>query len=273
MWKLFARAFPMEFIHLSPRHVLKKSPFRHAPTMPTRHYLELVSADELAWGTILTAPTELFTLPELFDLARVTNLVALEISSRRRMLGDNGDGVTLTDRTIRIWSEMADSGTAFKHLQFLVLRNQSELTEVSLGLLDRFPSLRAVLAVGNPRITRTKRLKSGEKLGWEGRKEVAARADLDSHFSKLILDGTLDAPGGAKAVPYLITTLPGGEDMPAPTETQRWYTRREINPLSTKRRVEDTPMNNAKRQKKPTLRAMNSKHMQENLNLALEFLG
>jgi hypothetical protein len=259
MWKLFARAFPVEFIQLSPRHVLKKSPFRGTPTMPTRHYLELVSADDFAWGTILTAPTEIFTFPEL--------------SSCRRMLGDSGDVVHLTDRTIRIWSEMAMSGTAFQHLQFLILRNQSDLTEISLGLLERFPSLRAVLAVGNPRIYRTKRLKSGEKLGWKGRKEVAARADLDSHFSKLILDGGLDAPDGDKAGPYLIATLPGGEGMPASDETQRWYTRGPINPLSIKRKVEEEAIDNAKRQKKSTIRPMNSKHMKKNLDLALEFLG
>ncbi|KAK2839198.1 hypothetical protein FQN49_006377 [Arthroderma sp. PD_2] len=164
LWKIFATAYPTEFNHIAHRYSLKPS----SKEMPIGDYLKLLSSRNLNWSAVLSVSAEFFDPHEFFDIANVTNLIALEIRSQpKRTEFEYESAVTISDRVIRGWSEMALAGNAFRQLRVLVLRLQSGISEHLFAYLDAFRSLKAFIMQGCPNLYRKEARELAEKHGWE----------------------------------------------------------------------------------------------------------
>lgn len=267
MWKLYATALPKDLLELSPCHSFAPCPMR----MPPRDYFNLISSNDMFWGTLLSISTHHLNLSELTDIAKLANLTALELSSPPWRSIELVPPSGLTDRVLRMWSELAASGDAFKHLRLLVLRSQTEVTERLFTYLNCFPSLVAVMIVGCPSLERISSLDVARVHGWKSRDVSAIRISIQKHFIELGFDKSEDKK---QTLPLLAASLwgstPAGE-----SENRRWFTRQQPRALkgapSMKRKIESS--GNAPRGKKPALRSLNKNHMKKNFGLVQEFLG
>ncbi|KAL1961215.1 hypothetical protein VTO42DRAFT_3161 [Malbranchea cinnamomea] len=277
MWKLYATAFPQQFLELSPYHSFTP-PFK---VMPTRDYFNLISSDDLCWSTLLSISTGFLSLSELVDVARVTNLAALEISSSSQLGADEEPSPTvLTDRVLRNWGELADTGGAFKQLRLLVLRSHAEVTDRLFSYLDHFPSLVAVMVIDCPLLAGPSTLGTGHAHGWKARDVTASRTSLQQCFTGLGLHKNLcndDQRPGMSTLPLLEVALPKTTVPPFVSESQRWFTRKQPKPVqdppSRQRKVHPTVPDDATCRKRPALRPLSKKHMRKNIGLVQEFLG
>ncbi|KAA8644743.1 uncharacterized protein ATNIH1004_008950 [Aspergillus tanneri] len=154
MWKLFATAYPDAFARVAQYRLMKIGSLK----LSLRDYLGMVRSDSLNWRVVLTLATSFAKVPELVEISRVRNLVALEISTPREVQsvvdGDSGDlemSVTaLSDRIFRTWSELAQGAGAFAHLRVLKLYYQEDLSKGVLQYLMEFPSLRFLIVYECP---------------------------------------------------------------------------------------------------------------------------
>ena len=276
MWKIFAKAFPENFAKLAPCRSFSPYP----KMMQTRDYYKLISSDDLSWGTLLSVSTGNLQLSELADVAKLTNLFALELTSPTWMTIEMSPGVSLTDRVLRIWSELACSGNAFQHLRLLVLRSQRELTERIFPYLDHFPSLMAVLVVGCPSLSKMSTLDVARVHGWKSRDVSTVRNPVQKYYQSFNLDedacedGTKCQPS---TLPLLAVSLWGKLEYNTGPENQRWFTRSQPKARkraqSSKRKLESTASVDKNRSKKPAFRSLNKNHMKKNSGLLQELLG
>ena len=126
--------------------------------MPMREYLDSMKSDALSWGVALTLFTAFASMPELVGIESVKNLVALELNASSELETLLNDKTTmpmaaLNDRVVRTWSELAESGTAFAHLQVLRLSYQGHVSRATLQYLGSFPSLRLLVVYNCPSIS------------------------------------------------------------------------------------------------------------------------
>ncbi|EZF69176.1 hypothetical protein H105_08322 [Trichophyton soudanense CBS 452.61] len=163
LWKIFATAYPAEFNQISHRYLLKPSSKKMAVT----NYLKLLSSASVDWTAVVSLSVELFEPHEFLEVANVRNLIGLEIRTqpKRTEFGYEAT-VSVSDRVIKGWSEQALTGQAFEHLQILVLRLQTGLTEHMFAYLNAFPTLNAFLMQGCPRLYSKEAREMAEKHGW-----------------------------------------------------------------------------------------------------------
>lgn len=126
--------------------------------MPMREYLDSMKSDALSWGVALTLFTAFASVPELVEIESVKNLVALELNASSEPETLVNDKTTmpmagLNDRVVRTWSELAESGAAFAHLQVLRLSYQEHVSRVTLQYLRSFPSLRLLVVYNCPSLS------------------------------------------------------------------------------------------------------------------------
>lgn len=170
MWKLLAKVYPDQFRQVAPYKCMKVN----CPRMSVRKYLGLTQGDASNWATVITLAAPFARVPELVDIPNVAkNLVALEISTvseELRFMTDPDDvndeettTMTLSDRIVRTWSELARSSGAFAHLRVLSLRDQADLSRMALHYLTSFPALCVILIQNCPKITLSKGI---EQNGW-----------------------------------------------------------------------------------------------------------
>ena len=177
MWKLYATVYPSQLRDMSPFRCIRVE----GPLMPMREYLDSMKSDTLSWGVALTLFTSFASMSELVELASVKNLVALELNASSELETLFNDKTTmpmaaLNDRIVRTWSELAESGAAFAHLQVLRLSHQGHVSRATLQHLRSFPSLCLLVVYNCPNLTS---LFKNDHQAIEGWQPVA---DLSTHL-------------------------------------------------------------------------------------------
>lgn len=171
MWKLLATVYPTEFwndLQACRRRSFKIKELRIA----FHQYLDLirVSGTKLHWTTTITLSNDHFDATDLVALSRVTNLVALGLSCPPPFLASQADlhpqPVSLSDRIIRGWADLAASRTAFAHLHILLLRSQPDVSDYAFALFSRFPSLVGIAVVECPQLTSVSARTAAQRNGW-----------------------------------------------------------------------------------------------------------
>lgn len=158
VWSAFCRAFPEEdefqFYTVSDM----------APKRTMNEFVTLLSSprrglNDFYWLTAFTICNLDITRNDILSIARIPNLVALDIHSQDSApLGD------IDDRVVRAWSEHATAEGAFSKLQVLIFRNQRHVTSKTLEYLASFPSL-ALFGVRNCSLTKANE-QAAKMLGW-----------------------------------------------------------------------------------------------------------
>lgn len=135
--------------------------------MAVTNYLKLLSSASVDWTAVVSLSVELFEPHEFLEVAKVRNLVGLEIRTqpKRTEFGYEAT-VSISDRVIKGWSEQALTGQAFEHLRILVLRLQTSLTEHVFAYLNAFPTLNAFIMQGCLRLYSKEARGMAEKHGW-----------------------------------------------------------------------------------------------------------
>lgn len=163
MWKIFCAAYPVEFRRLS-QHC--DSRIEH-PRYSLSGYINLVKSSSDSWATRLNIWTEFARVPELVELADVTNIVSLEVNTSSHPLESQDHEVaSLNDRILRTWGELAETTGAFKHLQVMRLYQQRELTEQSFRYLSRLPALEYCVLAMCDRMTQESAVRTAISEGW-----------------------------------------------------------------------------------------------------------
>jgi hypothetical protein len=133
-------------------------------------------------------------VPELVELADVTNLVSLEVntsmSGRDTPELQSQEVVSLSNRILRTWSELAETSGAFKHLRVLRLYQQRDLTEQSFGYLSRLPSLEYCVLAMCDRMTQKSAIKTASSQGWNIIEDFPDQVTFQ--FSPLAVSKNLD---------------------------------------------------------------------------------
>ncbi|KAI5288081.1 hypothetical protein KEM54_005489 [Ascosphaera aggregata] len=193
------------FYDLSNHHCMTISDLR----MPFTEYIADITDEDdadakcemgMRWGVVLTLATDFVRFPELLNLSKIGNMVALEVETQtlpnqhlsRRVVVEKENReeeeevvvednqrkrqqqqvtavvtpVQVTDRVVRSWSELARTGTAFQHLRILKLRLQRGVSEHVFSYLHLFPSLVGFAAVECPGIQTERAKEVAEKNGW-----------------------------------------------------------------------------------------------------------
>jgi hypothetical protein len=100
----------------------------------------------------------------------VTNLISLEvntsISGRDTPELQDQEVVSLNDRILRTWSELAEKSGAFKHLRVLRLYQQRDLSEQAFCYLSRLPALEYCVLAKCDRMTQASAIKAARSEGW-----------------------------------------------------------------------------------------------------------
>lgn len=188
IWSAFCHAFPEEeeFQFYTVSDIAPKR------TMP--EFISLLSSprrglNDFYWLTAFTICNLDMTRNDLLGIARIPNLVALDIQSRdSASLGD------IDDRVVRAWSEQASAEGAFSKLQVLIFRNLRHVTRRTLEYLASFPSL-ALFGVRNCSLTKADE-QAAKLLGWTTNDEhgiiAAVHRDITmSHTSHGTLYGCI----------------------------------------------------------------------------------
>ncbi|KAL2001620.1 hypothetical protein VTN02DRAFT_1529 [Thermoascus thermophilus] len=197
MWKLFATAYPREFRQIADYRAMKIE----GPRLPMRDYLGLVKDDALNWAVALTLSTEFARTPELVDIGKVRNIVALEISTTpsKPPPGPDEDAVpvaVLDDRIVRTWSELAQTSGAFQHLRVLRVYHQEQLSPIVFQYFRVFPALRVLVVQDCRGLTPESAEAAARTHGWEigaakHRDEETDIYDSDTVYECYAASGTL----------------------------------------------------------------------------------
>ena len=172
MWKIFCAVYPVAFRRLR-QHC---ESWVESPRYPLSDYIKLVKGSNDNWATRLNIWTEFARVPELVELADVTNLVSLEVNTCRDtpelLLQQDQEVVSLNDRVLRTWGELVETSGAFKHLRVLRLYHQPELTEQAFCYLSRLPALEYCVLAMCDRMTEKSAIKAARSQGWTVIEEV-----------------------------------------------------------------------------------------------------
>ncbi|OAX85239.1 hypothetical protein ACJ72_00399 [Emergomyces africanus] len=187
MWKIFTTVYPQDFREISPYYSLKTS----TKKMPLQDYYRLIHSPSLSWGTVLAISTDSVDLHGLVEISKITNLVALDITTplpaKSPVKQDDDIPITtLTDRVLRSWGELALAGVAFKNLSVLMLHLQSAITLRIFSYLDQFPSLEVLIVVSCPQLADHSLKSVGQQHGWSTRRVNAANKSLYECYTHYI---------------------------------------------------------------------------------------
>lgn len=173
LWRILCMAYPEDFRRLAQNCDSCVT----APRYSLGEYINFLRNSISTWGVSLNVWTEVARVPELVDLASVTNLVSLEVNTTTTAQPDSLQELAgLNDRILRTWSEVATTSEAFKNLQVLRLYHQRDLSQQSFAYLSRLPSLMFCVLAKCDRLTDAAALKAAKLHGW-----VAANiSDLQS---------------------------------------------------------------------------------------------
>ncbi|KAL6234677.1 hypothetical protein BDW75DRAFT_159430 [Aspergillus navahoensis] len=164
MWKLLATVYPTQLAEVKQYYSIKIE----GPKLALKEYLGLTKSDSLSWGVVLTLATSYARVPEIVGISEIRNLCALDVATPAKsdtLPEDTELHLTaLTDRIVRAWSELAQTGEAFSHLRVLILQHQTGLSKMALHYLRSFPNLQSVVAFGCPGIESA--LSGGDMDGW-----------------------------------------------------------------------------------------------------------
>ncbi|EFE43932.1 hypothetical protein TRV_01255 [Trichophyton verrucosum HKI 0517] len=164
LWKILATAYPAEFNQISHRYLLKPT----SKKMAVANYLKLLTSVSVDWTAVVSLSVELFEPHEFLAVAKVRNLIGLEIRTQPKRTAFGYEAtVSISDRVIKGWSEQALTGQAFEHLRILVLRLQTSLTEHMFAYLNAFSTLKAFIIQGCPRLCSKEARELAEQHGWE----------------------------------------------------------------------------------------------------------
>lgn len=273
-WILFATVYSREFAELTGRHQLASPP-------EMEDCKSLIRAEPLNWGTTLITPSRRTDHVELSSIFEITNLLALEL-----VFGVEPQfypQVTLTDRNVRGWSEMARDGKAFQHLRLLSLFNQNQLTENIFHFLDDFPSLVVISLVGCSPLTDRKGRLTAAKFGWKTKSVSGTAERMPDTLCRLGLDRKNpwdeDSPDN-HIIPVMQVSGSPWRDFPTGLNlAQIWFTRerpkaKDCEPAKRKSEATVTAARDRpRRSKRPALRSSSTTHMQKNAAAAQELLG
>lgn len=104
-----------------------------------------MNSNNFSWLTCLTItehrPQICFRRPDVINISRLRNLVALDIGSSTTSFAVGSRNDVVEDSVIRNWGRLVHETQSFPKLQVLVVRNQPGVTLRSLRYLNAFPSL------------------------------------------------------------------------------------------------------------------------------------
>ncbi|EED23869.1 conserved hypothetical protein [Talaromyces stipitatus ATCC 10500] len=188
MWKIFCTAYPVEFRTLSQHCDFQV----RNPQYPLSGYVNLVKSSSQNWATILNIWTEFARVPELVELADLTNLVSLEVNTStcpEIPEGHDQEVASLNDRILRTWSDLAEAAGAFKHLRVLRLYQQRALTEQAFVYLSKLPSLEYCVLAMCDRMTPKSALKLAKSQGWIVMEDASEQTIFQFSLTSNNLDG------------------------------------------------------------------------------------
>ncbi|CAG8353523.1 unnamed protein product [Penicillium salamii] len=166
MWKIMTIAYPKQFHELSRHYCLSAG----SPKKPLGDYMNILNNDDFCWRAILTIATTYCSAADLTAIAKIKNLVALDVynqpytsKSTLDPMSVDHDGLPLQDGFVRGWIESNE----LQHLRVLRLYNQHEMTTSALRSLRDLPELQLVLAYECEKITKHIR-KSGRPANGVG---------------------------------------------------------------------------------------------------------
>lgn len=163
MWKIYATVYPTQFREIEPYRSMKIE----EPQISMREYLGLTKSKSLSWRVVLTLGASYARIPEIVGISEIKNLAALDIATPPEQDASPESDIqmtALTDRIVRAWSEMAQTENAFSQLRVLIIRNQTDLSKMTLHFLKSFPSLQFVVALECPGIASA--FSDGSVDGW-----------------------------------------------------------------------------------------------------------
>ena len=165
MWKILSTVYPQEFGQIEGHYSFKPT----SKALPTGDYFKLLTSDSSRWLTVLDLSTSFVdSLPDLVGIVEITNLVALKITSPPKAAKNlDASTVTLTDRIMRTWSELAHENQAFRQLTILAVSHQPELTEQIFTYLGSFEALGLFLVQACPRFAQKNTRELAKAHGWE----------------------------------------------------------------------------------------------------------
>ena len=194
MWKIFCNAYPVEFRRLC-QHCKSGS---ESPGYPLSDYIKLLKSPDNRWATELNIWTEFARVPELVRLADVTNLISLEVNTSQDTPElQDGQVVTLNDRILRTWSELAEESGAFAHLRVLRLFYQQNLTDQAFCYLSQLPALEYCVMAKCDRMAQKSAIKIARSQGWMVVENASDRAILQfssGSLKRLVGETTLTPP-------------------------------------------------------------------------------
>ncbi|KAL5358050.1 hypothetical protein BJX96DRAFT_182579 [Aspergillus floccosus] len=192
MWKLFATAYPADFSPWNAHRTMKIE----GPLLPMPQYLSMVRSDAQRWRTVLTLAASFARVPDMVGVAEIRNLVALEVASPATVAsvpeGAETPITAVSDRIVRTWGELAQTGEAFARVRVVRFTNQTEVTGVVLRYLKEFPALRLVIVCG------CSRLRPGPEVmdGWVLSETEEPQAALFACYMEMVKE---EGSGGGSA--------------------------------------------------------------------------
>ena len=271
-WIVFATAYSREFADEQQQSGSE----RKECYKDVEDYRSFIPANpSLSWGIVLTCLSDY--IPRL-EPRVVTNLIALELVVPRSCAG----GYSLTDQTLRSWSEMAEQGMAFHHLRVLSLWHQPLLTKNVFHFFESFPSLVAVAIMGYSPLTYPQIRHIAAEYGWKTKFVTGEPERVSDTVTRLGLDKTdpwAKSSSESHSAPLLQVSLPSAPSLARDASGQMWFTRKRPKVLDrehdSKQEVEKaTPARTKLPQaKRPALRSPSTIHMKKNAAVAQEFLA
>ncbi|EEH08889.1 conserved hypothetical protein [Histoplasma capsulatum G186AR] len=250
--------------------------------MPLRDYSRLIHSPSLRWGTVFTISTHHADLHDLVEVSKITNLVALDITTpslAQSTAGQDDDApiTHLTDRVVRSWSELALAGEAFKNLRVLMLHVQADISLRVFSYLDQFPSLEALIIVGFPQLADDSAKNVGRQHGWSTRRVNATnRTIYECYKAHITSANSADYSEGSmiRSLPLLEFSL-GAPDVREYAKKQHqsvWFHRQiqksNLELANSRKRTPDPDINGPARNDVKRLRGKPVPKGQKGINMA-----
>lgn len=117
---------------------LSKENLRDEPLLPLPHYLPSINSPTSAWLTALTISKLNIPRAHLYQLARIPNLVALDICAPPDHELVHGDQPSVDNHVLKHFAAHAECAGAFQALRVLILREFRSLTKECMQHLNSF---------------------------------------------------------------------------------------------------------------------------------------
>ncbi|KAK5072827.1 hypothetical protein LTR64_000765 [Lithohypha guttulata] len=164
IWRTFASAYSHDFASKANRYMLDL----RTPSLKLTDYYRGLDSMELDWLTCLRLSPKQIGVPDLVAVSTISNLTVLDLSDGQLYI-DNRES-TFDQRVLRVWSDLARTGKAFRNLRVLLLGWQEKIDVWLFELLKTFPRLNLVVVTDCRNIHHKNHKdweQSAEKFGWE----------------------------------------------------------------------------------------------------------